>query len=138
MTNTSAFIEKLLAYLNTVKNGVCFYYDRAPDDGTYPDGDRDKKTYPYGVVSGITATDLGEGDLTFFDVELWGDEKKQAAAEDIESLCDDLRNALHNRIISYDGVFSAHVGYEGRDTSSDREDDLLHRRLFFAARIFYL
>ena len=128
MTNTSAFIEKLIAYLNTVKNGFSAYYDRAPAN----------RTYPYGVVSGITATDLGEGDLTFFDLELYTDDKLPSATEELESLCDDLRNALHNRVISYDGVFAAHIGYEGRDTSDEKEDDLSHRRLFFAARIFYL
>ncbi len=128
MTNTSAFIEKLINYLNTVKTGFSAYYDRAPQN----------RTYPYGVVSGITATDLGEGDLTSFDLELYTDDKKASATEELESLCDDLRNALHNRVISYDGVFAAHVGYEGRDTSDEREDDLSHRRLFFAARIFYL
>ena len=128
MINTSDFIEKLVLYLNTVRSGFSVYYDRAPSN----------RTFPYGVVSGIHATDLGEGDLTMFDIDLWTDDKLPTATEELESLCDDLRNALHNRVISHDGVFSAHIGYEGRDTSDDREDDISHRRLFFAARIFYI
>ncbi len=125
---TSAFIEELVKYLNTVKDGFKVYYDRAPKD----------KTFPYGIVSGITASELGEGDLTSFDLDIWTDDKLPSATEEVESLCDLCRNALTNKVISSQGVFGSHVGYEGRDTSDDREDDLSHRRLFYAARIFYL
>ncbi len=128
MINTSAFIAELVKYLNTVKDGFKVYYDRAPKD----------KEFPYGVVSGITASELEEGDLTSFDLDLWTDDKKPSATEEIESLCDLCRNALTNKVISSAGVFGSHIGYEGRDTSDDREDDLSHRRLFYAARIFYI
>lgn len=128
MINTSAFIAELVEYLNTVKDGFKVYYDRAPKD----------KKFPYGVVSGITASELEEGDLTSFDLDLWTDDKKPSATEEIESLCDLCRNALTNKVISSAGVFGSHIGYEGRDTSDDREDDLSHRRLFYAARIFYI
>ena len=128
MINTSAFIAELVKYLNTVKDGFKVYYDRAPKD----------KEFPYGVVSGITASELEEGDLTSFDLDLWTDDKKPSATEEIESLCDLCRNALTNKVISSAGVFGSHIGYEGRDTSDDREDDLSHRRLFYAARIFYM
>ena len=128
MINTSAFIEELIKYLNTLKDGFSIYYDRAPTG----------RNFPYAVISGITASDLAEGDLTSFDVDIWTDDKKAAATEEIEGLCDLIRNKLSNKIISAPGVFGSHIGYEGRDTSDDREDDLSHRRLFFAARIFYL
>lgn len=128
MINTSAFIAELVKYLNTVKDGFKVYYDRAPKD----------KEFPYGVVSGITASELEEGDLTSFDLDLWTDDKKPSATEEIESLCDLCRNELTNKVISSAGVFGSHIGYEGRDTSDDREDDLSHRRLFYAARIFYI
>lgn len=128
MINTSAFIEELIKYLNTLKDGFKVYYDRAPKD----------RTFPYAVVSGINATDLDAGDLTSFDLDIWTDDKLPSATVEIESLCDLCRNALTNKVISLNGVFGSHVGYEGRDTSDDREDDISHRRLFYAARIFYI
>ena len=63
--NTSAFIEVLVQYMNTVKPGFKVYYDRAPKD----------KAFPYGVISYVTASSLDEGDLTSFDLELWTDDK---------------------------------------------------------------
>lgn len=128
MINTSAFIEELIKYLNTLKDGFKVYYDRAPIN----------RTFPYGVVSGITASELNAGDLTMFDLDIWTDNKLPSATVEIESLCDLCRNALTNKVISSNGVFGSHVGYEGRDTTDDREDDISHRRLFFAARIFYI
>lgn len=127
MSNTSAFIEELIIKLNTIKEGVTFYYDRAPDNARFP----------YGVVSGINASELSAGDLTTFDIDLWTDNKLPSATEDIEALCDDVRNALHNSVIRRSGVFGGHIGYENRDTTDDRNTDISHRRLFFAARIFY-
>lgn len=127
MSNTSAFIEAIIAKLNTVKANVVFYYDRAPKEARFP----------YGVVSGVNASELSAGDLTTFDIDLWTDDKLPSATEDIEELCDDIRNALHNSVISDPGVFGGHIGYENRDTTDDRDTDISHRRLYFAARIFY-
>lgn len=127
MINTSAFIEGLTAYLNTVKEGFSVFYDRAPS----------KKAFPYGVISGVNESSLGEGYLTSFDLDLWTDDKLPTATEEIEELCDIARNALNNKVLSSEGVYSCHIGYEGRDTTDDREDDISHRRIYFAARIFY-
>jgi len=126
--NTSAFIEALVQYMNTVKPGFKVYYDRAPKD----------KAFPYGVISYVTASSLDEGDLTSFDLELWTDDKLPSATVELESLCDLCRKALNNKVLSVEGVFSSHIGYESRDTSDDREDDLSHRRQIYAARIFYI
>ena len=125
--NTSAFIETLIAEINTMRKGFISYYDRAPA----------KADFPYSVVSGITASDLAAGDLSMFDVDIWTDDKLPTATEELETICDDLRNFLHNRIISREGVFAGHISYENRDNSDDREKDLSHRRLVFAARLFY-
>lgn len=127
MINTSAFIEGLTAYLNTVKEGFSVFYDKAPS----------KKAFPYGVISGVNESSLGEGYLTSFDLDLWTDDKLPTATEEIEELCDIARNALNNKVLSSAGVYSCHIGYEGRDTTDDREDDISHRRIYFAARIFY-
>ncbi len=127
MINTSAFIEGLTAYLNTVKEGFSVFYDRAPS----------KAAFPYGVISGVNESSLGEGYMTSFDLDLWTDDKLPTATEEIEELCDITRNALNNKVLSSEGVYSCHIGYEGRDTTDDREDDISHRRIYFAARIFY-
>jgi hypothetical protein len=128
LINTSAFIEELIKYLNTLKSGFKVYYERADK----------KRTFPYGIVSGLNATELNAGDLVSFDLDIWTDYNLPSATVEIESLCDLCRNALTNKVISSNGVFGSHVGYEGRDTTDDREDDISHRRLFFAARIFYI
>ena len=94
MINTSAFIEGLTAYLNTVKEGFSVFYDRAPS----------KKAFPYGVISGVNESSLGEGYLTSFDLDLWTDDKLPTATEEIEELCDITRNALNNKVLSSAGV----------------------------------
>jgi len=127
LSNTSALIEALIERLNAVRTGFAVYYDRAPDSAKFP----------YAVMSGLNATDLAAGDLTSFDVDIWTDDKLPTAAEDIEALCDEVRNALHNSIIAKSGIFAGHIGYENRDTADDQDADVSHRRLFFAARVFY-
>lgn len=123
--NVSAFIESIVEVVNSVL--VCFY-DRAPDT----------ESYPFAVLSGVTASDLAAGDLIMFDIDIWHDDKQSDATAAVEGYCDALRRELHNRIISREGVFAGHIGYENRDTSDDKETDLIHRRLSFSARIFYL
>ena len=113
--------------MNTMRKGFTSYYDRAPA----------KAEFPYSVVSGITASDLAAGDLSMFDIDIWTDDKLPTATEELESICDDLRNFLHKRIISREGAFAGHIGYESRDPSDDREKDLSPRRLTFSARLFY-
>ena len=126
--NTALFIELLIANINTAKEGFECFYERADKSAAFP----------YGVASGINVTSLDDGYLVSFDLDLWTDDKLPTATEEIEELCDLLHNHLHNRIISRDGELYAHIGYEGRDTSDDRDTDISHRRMFFAARIFYV
>ncbi len=125
--DTSSFIETLIKEICTMKHGFTCYYDRAPANALFP----------YSVVSGITASDLATGDLSMFDIDIWTDDKLPTATEELESLCDELRNFLHNKTISREGSFAGHIGYETRDPSDDREKDISHRRLVFAARLFY-
>ena len=110
-----------------MKPGFSCYYDRAPKSAKLP----------YCVVGSITASELAAGDLSMFDTDIWTDEKLPSAAEDLESLCDELRNFLHNRTISREGVFAGHIGFESREIPDERERDLSRRRLTFAARLFY-
>lgn len=110
-----------------MKPGFVCYYDRAPKNAKFP----------YCVVGNITASDLAAGDLSMFDTDIWTDDKLPTATEDLESLCDELRNFLHNRTISREGVFAGHIGFESREVPDERERDLSRRRLTFAARLFY-
>lgn len=125
--NTSALIEALVQEISSMKKGFICYYDRAPADATFP----------YSVLGAVTASDLASGDLSMFDIDIWTDDKLPTATEELESLCDDLRNFLHNRIIAREGIFAGHIGYESRDVPDERERDLSRRRLTFAARVFY-
>lgn len=125
MIDTSAFIETLVAMIGQV---LPCYYERAKKDA------EDQ----YCVVGGINANDLSAGDLTMFDVDFWGDDRAPDATVAIEYSCDKVRNLLQNAIIRKEGVFAGHIGFEGRDTTDDRETDLIHRRMFFSARLFYL
>lgn len=124
--DTSALIEAINNDINTMKVGFTSYYDRAPTDASFP----------YAVVSGFTASPLSAGDLSMFDADIWTDDKLPSATEELESLCDELRNFLHNRTIFQNGV-AAHIAYEKRGDPDDRERDLSHRSLTFAARVFY-
>ncbi|MDR1001680.1 MAG: hypothetical protein LBL82_00195 [Oscillospiraceae bacterium] len=109
-------------------------YELAPINETYS-GNWD---FPYAVLSGINIIDLEEsGDLTSFYVDVWTDNKLPTATEQLDSLCDTLRNELHNTVVAAEGKFSSHIGFENQNMIQESEFDLSHRRLSFAARIFY-
>ena len=128
ISNTSDFIAALVSDINDARENFECYYDRAKKDAPYP----------HSVVGDINVTSLDEGYLVSFDLDLWTDDKLPTATEDLEQLCDDLQNYLDHRIISREGEFYGHIGYEGRDTSDDRDTDISHRRMYFAARVFYI
>jgi len=110
-----------------INNNVTCYYEEALKT----------KGFPYAVVSGINIIDLASGDLTSFYLDVWTDEKAAGATEQLEALCDELRESLHNATISVAGSFAAHIGFENQNSINESEFDLSHRRLSFAARIFY-
>lgn len=125
MYNTKAFIEALSARLNQV---LPTYFEEAPERAT---------SFPYAVINGIKITDLAQGDLMLFYVDLWGDEKSPTATVTLEEYCDALRNELSGAVIASEGAFGAHVGFEGQTPLPDSEHDIAHRRLSLSARIFY-
>ncbi len=102
-------------------------YEEAPKKGAFP----------YAVVSGINIIDLASGDLTSFYIDVWTDEKLPTATEQLEGLCDTLRNELYNAVIAVEGTFAAHIGFENQNGITETEFDLSHRRLSMAARVFY-
>lgn len=126
MFNTKAFISALT---RDISGAVlpCFF-EEAPT----------KASFPYSVVNGININDLEEsGDNLAFYLDVWADEKKPEATEELEALCDRLRNFLYNHVIYEREIFAAHIGFDNRSDITDGEFDLCHRRLSLSARIFY-
>lgn len=125
MANTKAFIKALRERVNEV---LPTYYEEAPTKGV---------NFPYSVLNGINIIDLAAGDLASFYLDIWVDEKKPTATEELEALCDTLRNELTNEVIAVRGVFAAHIGFDNQNAIADSEYDIAHRRLAMSARIFY-
>lgn len=127
MVNTKAFISALTERVNRI---LTTYFEEAPSKGA---------EYPYAVINGINIITLEEsGDLTSFYIDLYGDEKAPGTTEELERLCDTLRNELDGEVIYVAGTFGAHIGFENQNSLIDGEYDLAHRKLSLSARIFYL
>ncbi len=125
MANTKTFIKALRERVNEI---LPTYYEEAPTTGAI---------FPYSVLNGINIIDLDAGDLASFYLDIWTDEKKPNATEELEGLCDALRNELTNEVIAVRGVFAAHIGFDNQNAIADSEYDIAHRRLAMSARIFY-
>lgn len=125
--NTKAFIVALTERVNEI---LPTYYEEAPTK-------EQKSGYPYAVISGLNIIDLDTGDLTSFYIDIWVDEKKQNATEELETLCDTLRNELTNEVVSVRGIFASHIGFENQNSIADNEYDIAHRRLSLSARTFF-
>lgn len=125
MTNTKEFIKAMRERVNDV---LPTYYEEAPSKDV---------VFPYSVLNGINIIDLAAGDLASFYLDIWVDEKKPNATEELEGLCDTLRNELTNAVIAVRGKFAAHIGFDNQNTVTDSEYDIAHRRLAMSARIFY-
>ena len=125
MYHTKDFIRALRERVSRV---LTTYYEEAPSK---------EATFPYVVLNGINIIDLAAGDLASFYLDIWVDEKKPTATEELEALCDTLRNELTNEVIAVSGIFAAHIGFDNQNAIADTEYDIAHRRLAMSARIFY-
>lgn len=123
--DTKAFIKALRLRVNEI---IPTYYEEAPSKAA---------SFPYAVISGINIIDLAAGDLASFYIDIWVDEKKPNATEELEGLCDKLRNELTGAVVSEQGVFASHIGFDNQNAVADNEYDIAHRRLGMSARIFY-
>lgn len=125
MANTTAFIKALRLRVNEI---IPTYYEEAPSKAA---------SFPYAVISGINIIDLAAGDLASFYIDIWVDEKKPNATEELEEFCDKLRNELTGAVISVNGIFASHIGFDNQNAIAESEYDIAHRRLAMSARIFY-
>lgn len=123
--NTTAFIKALRLRISEI---LTTYYEEAPPKGA---------VFPYAVLNGINIIDLAAGDLASFYLDVWTDEKQPTATEELEELCDKLRNELTNGVIAERGTFAAHLGFDNQNSVADNEYDIAHRRISMSARIFY-
>lgn len=123
--NTTAFIRALRQRVNEI---LPTYYEEAPSSGA---------PFPYAVLSGVNIIDLAAGDLASFYLDIWVDEKQVNATEQLEELCDTLRNELTGAVIAESGVFASHIGFDNQNAIAESEYDISHRRLAMSARIFY-
>lgn len=123
--NTTALIKALRERVNKI---LTTYYEEAPSKDA---------VFPYAVINGVNIIDLAAGDLASFYLDIWVDEKQPAATEQLESLCDTLRNELTGAVIAESGVFAAHIGFDNQNAIADSEYDIAHRRLSMSARTFY-
>jgi len=124
-TNTTAFIKALRLRVDEI---IQTYYEEAPSKAA---------SFPYAVLNGINIIDLAAGDLASFYLDIWVDEKKPNATEELEEICDKLRNELTGAVISKQGIFASHIGFDNQNAVADSEYDIAHRRLGMSARIFY-
>ena len=125
MYNTKSFIKALRERVSKV---LTTYYEEAPSKDAI---------FPYAVLNGINIIDLAAGDLASFYLDIWVDEKQPTTTEELEALCDTLRNELTNEVVAVSGVFAAHIGFDNQNAVSESEYDISHRRLGLSARIFY-
>lgn len=125
MYRTKDFIEALRARIDLI---LPTYFEEAPSRAT---------KFPYAVINGLRITDLDDGDLMLFYIDLWGDEKAPEATVALEEMCDQLRNELTGEVLLVAGSFGAHLGFEAQNPLIDGEFDIAHRRLSMSARIFY-
>ena len=123
MSNQLKFIEELIKYINTFT--TC-YYEQAPTSGTFP----------YSVLIPPNTTSLDSGNLTMLDIEIYASE--QVGTEQVEALCDLIKNKLDNYLLNSANNFSCHINFEGYYNMRENEQDLMARRLTFSARVFYL
>lgn len=125
MYRTKDFIEELRASLDLI---LPTYFEEAPSQ---------KTRFPYCVISGIKVSDLAQGDLMYFYLDIWGDEKAPETTVALEEYCDILRNKLSGAVLRREGSFGAHIGFDSQNPIQDTEFDIAHRRLSMSARIFY-
>lgn len=121
MINTDKYIEKLIAKISTIK--TC-YYEEAPKG----------IDYPYFTLSSFVMSDLANGYLVLFDIDVWTNEYTDS---NIDQLCDQLINELDKTTLNEAGFFSSHINFENQNMVKDNEQDLISRKVSFAARIFF-
>ena len=77
------------------------------------------------------------GDLVFFYVDLFGDDRENDNNTALQQACDSLRNTLDAAVIRAEGYFGGHLNFEKSLNLDESEFDINHRRQEWTARVFY-
>ena len=123
MFKQKMYIKKLRDYIGTF---ITCYYDEASKSGSFP----------YCVLIPPSTSELNDGYLLMFDIEIYANEL--TGAEKIEELNDLLKNNLDNYLLNSENNFNSQIFFENSGPVKDLEQDLLVRRMTFSARVFYL
>lgn len=126
MINTTALYAAIVATFNKV---LPSYFEDAdkPADALYC------------VINNPVHSDIADrqGDLVFFYVDIFGDDKTTDNNAALQQACDNLRNALDAEIISAEGFFGGHLNFEKSLDVDESDFDINHRRQEWTARVFY-
>lgn len=107
------------------------YYQIAPQDG---------ELSSYCVISNAnfsTIADSSAGDLIFFAADIYANEMLENASEELEELCEQLRNTFDGATIYKANELGGHLGFESQYPVQESDTDINHRRQEWAARVFY-
>ena len=93
----------------------------------------------YCVINNPVVSSLCDqgSDLVAFYVDIYNDDKSSDATEQLEDICEKLRNELNGEIIK-DNNFGGHLNFEKQFSVQEAEFDINHRRQEWTARIFYV
>lgn len=126
MIDTTRLYAAIVAAFNEV---LPAYYEDAekPSDALYC------------VINSPVHSDIADrnGDLVFFYVDLFGDDRVTDNNTALQQACDSLRNTLDAAIISAEGYFGGHLNFEKSLDVDESDFDINHRRQEWTARVFY-
>ncbi len=126
MINTTKLYAAIVAAFNEV---LPTYYEDAdkPADALYC------------VVNSPVHTSIADrqGDLVFFYVDIFGDDRTIDSNTALQRACDNLRNVLDAETIRVEGYFGGHLNFEKSLNLDESEYDINHRRQEWTARVFY-
>lgn len=126
MIDTTRLYAAIVAAFNEV---LPAYYEDAekPSDALYC------------VINSPVHSDIADrnGDLVFFYVDLFGDDRVTDNNTALQQACDSLRNTLDAAVIRAEGYFGGHLNFEKSLNLDESEFDINHRRQEWTARVFY-
>lgn len=126
MIDTTRLYAAIVAAFNEV---LPAYYEDAekPSDALYC------------VINSPVHSDIADrnGDLVFFYVDLFGDDRENDNNTALQQACDSLRNTLDAAVIRAEGHFGGHLNFEKSLNLDESEFDINHRRQEWTARVFY-
>ncbi len=126
MIDTTKLYAAIVAAFNEV---LPAYYEDAekPSDALYC------------VINSPVHSNIADrgGDLVFFYVDLFGDDRITDNNTDLQRACDTLRNTLDAAIVRAEGYFGGHLNFEKCLNLQESDFDINHRRQEWTARVFY-